>query len=158
MTLTITPAPIRKSILVRAPQERAFRVFTSRMGTWWRPDYHIGKTPFADVVMEPHAGGRWFERDADGVECEWGKVLVWEPPAHVILAWQLDANWQYDPDFVTELEISFTAEGEATTRVDLEHRGLDRYGDRIDETRGVYDAPNGWTGILTGFAESIDGK
>jgi uncharacterized protein YndB with AHSA1/START domain len=96
-TSRIAPAPVRKSIFVNVSPERAFRVFTIGMGRWWRPDHHIASTPFAEIVVEPRAGGRWFERDKDGAECEWGKILAWEPPARVVFGWQLNQDWKYDP-------------------------------------------------------------
>jgi hypothetical protein len=151
MNLQIAPAPVRKSIRVKAPRARAFSVFTAGMARWWRPEHHIAKTPFVDIVVEPRPGGRWFERDRDGAECEWGKVLLWEPPARVILAWQLNAAWQYDPDFVTELEIRFIAEGPNETRVELEHRDLERYGDKAAEIRASLDSPDGWNGALAAY-------
>jgi uncharacterized protein YndB with AHSA1/START domain len=151
---TITPAPVRKSIHVDAPPERAFRVFTAGMGRWWKPEHHIAPTPFADIVIEPRAGGRWFERDKDGTECEWGKVIAWDPPRRVVLAWQLDANWQYDANFVTELEIRFAAES-GGTRVDLEHRDLEKFGDKAAEVRASLDADSGWNGLLDLYARSV---
>jgi hypothetical protein len=149
----IEPAPIRKSILVNAPQERAFQVFTAGMGGWWRPEHHIAKTPFADVVVEPRTGGRWFERDKDGTECEWGKVLAWDAPRRVVLAWQLNAEWKYDPDFITELEIRFTTEGSAT-RVELEHRDIEKFGATSAAVRAALDSTEGWEGALAVFANA----
>ena len=75
-----TIEPVRRQITVNASQQTAFEVFTSRMASWWKPGHHIGEKPFVDIVVEPRAGGRWFERDADGAECEWGSVLEWDPP------------------------------------------------------------------------------
>jgi len=154
VNLQITPAPVRKTITVKASPARAFDVFTTRMIRWWRPDHHIGKSPMQDVVLEPRVGGRWYEVGDDGTVCEWGKVLEWEPPRRFVLAWQLNHEWQYDADFVTELEVRFAAEGDAT-RVDLEHRNLERYGDRVAEVRRSLDAPGGWTGALEAFAAAV---
>src|ERR1700738_2810923 len=97
MDMQIKPAPVRKSISVKAAPERAFRVFTAEMTRWWRPDHHIGKSPLKAAVVEPRAGGRWYEVGEDGTTCEWGKVLVWEPPARIVFAWQLTGEWKYDP-------------------------------------------------------------
>jgi hypothetical protein len=151
MNLQITPAPVRKTIRVKAPQARAFSVFTAGMARWWRPEHHIAKTPFVDIVVEPRLGGRWFERDKDGAECEWGKALLWEPPARLIFDWQITAAWQYDPDFVTELEIRFIAEGPNDTRVELEHRDLEKFGDKATEIRASLDSPEGWNGALAAY-------
>ena len=150
-----TIAPVRKQITVEAPQQRAFDVFTARMGAWWKPDHHLGEQPFADVVIEPHEGGGWFERDAAGTTCTWGRVLAWEPPDRVVLAWQLDARWSYDPDLVTEVEVRFVVEGPTTTRVELEHRGLERMGEGVEEARGALDGPDGWAGLLDLFGSAV---
>ncbi len=115
MNLTIKPAPVRKRLHVNTTPERAFAVFTARMHAWWPLDHSLlqGK-PRQDVIIEPRSGGRWFERATDGSECTWGRVLAWEPPGRVLLAWQIDATWRFDPDFVTEVEIRFIPEGGAT--------------------------------------------
>ena len=102
---------MRKAISVKAAPERAFRVFTAEMTRWWHPDHHIGKSPLKAAVVEPRAGGRWYEVGEDGSECEWGKVLVWDPPARVVFAWQLTGEWKYDSAFVTEVEVRFIPEG-----------------------------------------------
>ena len=154
MNLQITPAPVRKTITVKASPAHAFEVFTTGMIRWWRPDHHIGKSPMQDVVLEPRVGGRWYEVGEDGAVCEWGKVLAWEPPRRFVLAWQLNHDWQYDPDFVTELEVRFVADGDAT-RVDLEHRNLERYGDHVVAVRRSLDSPGGWTGALEAFAAVV---
>jgi len=151
----IAPAPVRKTIRVRAPQERAFRVFTAGMERWWKPEHHIAPAPFVDLVVEPKVGGRWFERDAAGSECEWGKVLAWEPPARLVLAWQIDQDWKFDPDFVTELEMRFIAEGSDTTRVELEHRDIEKFGAKAAEVRAMLDSDGGWNGALAVFAAEL---
>jgi len=151
----IAPAPVRKTIRVRAPQERAFRVFTAGMARWWKPEHHIAPAPFVDLVVEPRTGGRWFERDAAGSECEWGKVLAWEPPARLVLAWQIDQDWKFDPDFVTELEMRFIAEGSDTTRVELEHRDIEKFGAKAAEVRAMLDSDGGWNGALAVFAAEL---
>jgi uncharacterized protein YndB with AHSA1/START domain len=155
MTLQITPAPIRKSIHVNTTPERAFKVFTGDMTRWWKPEHHIGTAPFKEVVLEPRVGGRWHEVASDGAECEWGKVLVWEPPHRVVLAWQLTGEWKYDADFVTEVEVRFIADG-GRTRVELEHRNLERYGTKSDEVRAAFDLPDGWNGSLVAFAAIVN--
>ena len=106
-------------------------------------------------MIEPRPGGRWYERAADDTECTWGKVLVWEPPGRAVLAWQLNASWTYDPDFLTEVEIRFTPDGEAGTRVDLEHRNMERYGDDAAKARQAVDSPDGWQLGLQQFVEWV---
>ena len=144
--------PVRKQVVIDAPQARVFSVFADRIDDWWPREHHIGKSPLAQAVLEPRAGGRWYAINEDGSECDTGKVLVWEPPRRIVLAWQITAQWQYDPDFITEVEVNFTAEGEKRTRVDLEHRNLARYGLVAAEFRKGIDAPGGWGKILQNFA------
>jgi uncharacterized protein YndB with AHSA1/START domain len=103
MTQTIKPAPVRRSVTVKAPQARAFEVFTDGFGRWWPQSHHIGKAAMKTAVIEPRVGGRWYEVGVDGVECQWGRVLVWEPPNRLVLAWQLSAQWQYDASLLTEV-------------------------------------------------------
>lgn len=150
-----TATAVRHSITVAAPQERAFTTFTQGMSSWWPRSHKIGPAELAEAVIEEREGGRWYERDVDGSECEWGKVLVWEPPTRVVLAWQLSGEWAYDADLITELEVSFVRIGPDETRVDLEHRGLDAYGERAAEMRDTFDGPNAWRGILEEFARVL---
>jgi uncharacterized protein YndB with AHSA1/START domain len=152
MPAQIKPAPVRKTIHVAASQERAFRVFTAGMSWWWRPEHHIAATPFAEIVVEPRTGGRWYEKDKDGAECEWGKVLAWEPPSRLVLSWQLTSEWKFDPTFVTELEIRFTPLGANETRVDLEHRDLEKYGAEAAAVRASLDSEGGWNGAIAAYA------
>ena len=147
---------IRKAITVRSSQERAFAVFCEQMGSWWPlADKSIGTAKAETAVVEPRAGGRWYERGIDGSECEWGRVLVYDPPSRLLLDWQISAEWSYDPALHTELEVRFFAEDGQHTRVELEHRGLaDAYGAGAHQMHAIFDSPGGWTGILTGYAEA----
>lgn len=147
--------PVRKSITVAAPPEHAFRIFTEGMAQWWSPDMRIGAEPFETVVLEPGEGGRWFERGASGAECTWGRVLVWEPPHRLVVAWQITSSWRYDETFHTEVEVRFVSEAPSSTRVELEHRGLDAYGDDAAATRAALDSPGGWGGLLARFGGSV---
>ena len=144
---------VRKQVTVEVPQERAFEVFTRQMGGWWNPQYQIGKASYVDVVVEPREGGSWYEVDADGNRCPWGAVLGWEPSDRVVLSWQINTQWSYDPDVVTELEIRFTAVSGTSTLVELEHRGLENLGAGAADLRAVFDSPGGWQGLLDRFAE-----
>jgi uncharacterized protein YndB with AHSA1/START domain len=146
---------LRKTITVAAPQEVAFRVFTEKMTSWWPLEsHHIGKAKAAAAVLEPRAGGRWFERGEDGSETPWGTVVAWEPPQRVVLTWDISADWKCDPTLRTEVEVRFVAEGPRSTRVELEHRHLDRFGPRAGEMRAVFDSPGGWTDLLERFART----
>jgi uncharacterized protein YndB with AHSA1/START domain len=147
---------VKKSIAVAAPQKTAFEVFTTQMSGWWPETHHIGKTPMKDAVLDPRVGGRWYERGTDGAECNWGEVLVWDPPKRLVLTWDISADWQYDATIKTEVEVRFIADGPSRTRVELEHRLLDRYGAHRDQVRTAIDSPGGWLGILKGFAELVE--
>jgi uncharacterized protein YndB with AHSA1/START domain len=146
---------VRKSITVDVPQARAFEVFTSGFASWWPLDSHqIAEKQAETAIIEPRAGGRWYERAADGSECEWGTVIAFDPPERVVLGWQLDGDFKYDPDLLTEVEVRFIAEGVSRTRVELEHRDLDRFGDRRDAVTKAFNAPEGWGGLLERFARA----
>lgn len=149
----MTALPVRKSITVAAPRELAFRVFTERMSTWWPlVSHHIGAVAAVAAVVEPRAGGRWYERGDDGSECEWGRVLAWEPPSRIVLDWQIGADWKHAPELHTTVEVRFVALDAGTTRVELEHRDLDGYGAQTEQMRGAFDSDGGWNGILAAFA------
>ncbi|MDB5712304.1 MAG: ATPase [Sphingomonas bacterium] len=146
----MTIAPIVHSVTVSAPPERAFALFTGRMGGWWKPGMTIGAQPHVEIVVEPRAGGRWFERDADGNETDWGSVLAWEPPGRALLGWQLNGNFAFDPELVTEVEITFIPVGTGT-RVTLTHSRLERYGDAAD--RVAAQLSGGWPTLVQMFAD-----
>ena len=152
MSQTITPAPIRRSVAVRVPPVRAFEIFTAGASRWWLKSHSISttKSPIKDVVIEPHVGGRWFERGEDGSECEWGKVLAWEPPSRLLLAWQINADFKFDPSLTTEVEIRFTPAASGTL-VELEHRLIERMGERAAGMRDAFT--RGWSALLDSFAQ-----
>jgi uncharacterized protein YndB with AHSA1/START domain len=151
----IKPAPIVKSLVVKTDCEKAFSVFTAGIGRWWPAAFSIGSSPIKDVVMEQRAGGRWFERGEDGTECEWGKVLVWEPPSRVLLTWQIGGDWKYHPDMITEMEVRFAAVGAKETRVEFEHRKLEALGEAAEEVRAQLES--GWPGLLQAYAAAAEG-
>jgi hypothetical protein len=149
------PMVVHKTIHVRAPLALAFEVFTARMETWWPMSSHkIGQAECATVVLEPRAGGRWFERGKDGVECDWGRVLAWEPPGRLLLDWQLSSRWTFDPTLHTEVEVWFTSVDAESTRVTLEHRGLQAYGADAMAMHDTFASPAGWSGMLDLYASS----
>ena len=155
MSSSFDPNSVRKVVSIDAPQHIAWQVFTEQMGSWWPlAVYKIGQANAVDAVMEPHIGGRWYERGDDGSTCDWGRVLVWEPHSRLVLSWDITADWQYDPALQTEIEVRFVAEGDARTRVELEHRKLDRYGARRDEMRTIFDKTGDWGRLLGAFAEA----
>jgi Activator of Hsp90 ATPase homolog 1-like protein len=142
-----------RSVSVPLPQARAFELFTTRMTDFWPKEHTIGDSELAEVLIDPRSGGRWFERGVDGGECQWGRVAEWQPPRKVVLLWQINAHWQFDPEFKTEVEVTFTEEGPGRCRLDLRHRNLQRYGDRTDQMLEIFDDPAGWTGTLAGFVD-----
>lgn len=147
------PNSVRKSVRVQASQEVAWRVFTERMGTWWPlANYKIGQAKAVDAVVEPRVGGRWYELGEDGSTCQWGSVLVWEPHSRLVLSWDITAAWQYDPQLKTEIELRFIPEGKDATRVELEHRRLDRYGEHRDQMRRIFETEGDWGRLLEMFA------
>ncbi len=147
------PNSVRKSVRVQAPREVAWRVFTEQMGAWWPLEhYKIGQAKAVDAVVEPRLGGRWYEVGEDGSTCQWGSVLAWEPHSRLLLSWDITADWQYDPDLKTEIELRFIPEGKDATRVKLEHRRLDRYGARRDQMRRVFETEGDWGRLLEMFA------
>jgi uncharacterized protein YndB with AHSA1/START domain len=145
---------VRKAVRVEAPQAVAWRVFTEQMGTWWPLDnYKIGKAKAVDATIEPRVGGRWYERGDDGSTCDWGSVLAWEPHRRLVLSWDITADWQYDSSLKTEIELRFIPDGKGATRVELEHRHLERYGAACDQMRQIFDNEGGgWRGLLEMFA------
>ncbi|CAN5524061.1 SRPBCC family protein [soil metagenome] len=148
-------APIIQSVTIAVPQARAFDIFTGQMGRWWRKGRTVGAQPHVDIVLEPRPGGRWFERDAAGVETDWGKVIGWDPHDRILLAWQLDAAFKYDASFETEVEVKFDSIGDST-RITLEHRQLDRFGpsaQRVAEQLG-----GGWPTVVAEYAAFAEEK
>lgn len=155
MTPNATELTVRKSVTVEASQDHAFRVFTEQIGSWWPlENYSIGSAEADTAILEPRAGGRWYERGVDGSECDWGRVVAYEPPERLVLSWQISAEWRFDPQLDTEVEVRFVAEGDGRTRVELEHRGLESYGDQAQRMSEIFGSPQGWGTILEGYARA----
>ena len=145
------------TVRVETTRERAFDVFTTKFGTWWpMQTHHIGSKDAVDAIIEPRVGGRWFERAADGTECEWGSVLAWDPPNRIVLAWHLNPAFAYDPDpaLATEVEVRFVVEEPSVTRVELEHRGFAVHGDEGEGMRSAVGSDGGWTGLMKLYVEA----
>jgi uncharacterized protein YndB with AHSA1/START domain len=149
-----TIAPVRQSVTVPISAQRAFSLFTEGFNTWWI-GHHIGKAELAEAVIQPKVDGRWYERGVDGSECDWGKVLVFDPPGRLVLTWQLNSEFEYDPDLAhaSEVEVLFTEEN-GQTRVDFEHRHIERLGAGADELARSVSSPGGWPGILDLYAKA----
>jgi uncharacterized protein YndB with AHSA1/START domain len=156
MTVEAPSTSVTKSIVVNAPVERAFDVYTQQMQTWWPPDHHLLDAPLERMVFEPRVGGRIYDVGTDGSECQWSRVLAYEPPMRVVFSWDINLQWKIetDPERTSEIEVRFTPEGDGRTRVDLEHRNLDRHGDGWEAMAAAVGAENGWGLGLGRFAEA----
>ena len=141
---------VRASIVVDAPAEEAFRVFTEEIGSWWNPDHHILEGELAEMVFEPRVGGHVIDRARNGKECRWARVLAYEPPRRLAISWDIDLRWQLetDPARTSEIEVLFTPQGAEQTLVELEHRHLERHGDGWEGMRDAVGSPGGWPGGL----------
>ena len=145
--------PVRKSVTVKASQQRAFEVFTAEFDSWWPRSHHIGPSPMTATYIEGRVGGRCHSAQENGTDCEWGSILVWEPPQRFVLAWQISLKWTYEPEIAksSEVEVRFTPLPDGFTRVDLEHRFLARHGADFEAMRRGIDAPEGWNGLMQLF-------
>jgi uncharacterized protein YndB with AHSA1/START domain len=148
---------VQAQIVVDAPIERAFVVFTEGIGSWFPREYNLLETEIAERVFEPREGGQVYDRGTDGSECRWGRVLTYEPPNRVVISWDIDPQWQIetDPEKTSEVEVRFTPEAQDRTRVDLEHRHLDRHGEGWEQTRDAIGGEGGWPGCLAAFAARL---
>jgi uncharacterized protein YndB with AHSA1/START domain len=147
-------ASVIKSVVVDAPVEHVFTVFTQDMASWWPPEHHILQAELAEMVFEPHVGGNVYDRGVDGSECRWARVLAYEPPHRVVFTWDINLQWQLETDLerTSEVEVRFVPETPTRTRVELEHRLLDRHGDGWQAMRDAVGSPDGWNRGLTAFA------
>lgn len=157
--------PVVASISVQATPTRAFEFFTADMSRWWppvgsvspsrSPIHHDYPAVEAVPVVELCAGGRWYEHATDGGECDWGRVLVWERPERLVLAWQIGEKWHFDPALLTEVEIRFDAQSPKITQVHIEHRLLERYGAAADVAHSSLASSSGWDGLLKIYAAAL---
>lgn len=156
MTKAFAIAPVRKTLVVNAPQAHAFEVFTSRLDSWWPKQHGIGKTPIKQSFIEPRVGGRWYTTHEDGSEIVIGQMRAWEPPNRIVFSWEIGADWKRDPTVASEVEIIFIAETARTTRVQLEHRNFEALGaEGGEKMRGSVDG--GWPGLLELFKKMAEG-
>lgn len=136
---------IKKELVVAAKQETCFKVFTEKMDAWWPRTHHVGKSPMTEMVLEPGKDGRWFTKHEDGSEVNTGTVLVWQAYDLLVLNWQINGDFQYDPSVLTEVEVKFIAEGANSTRVLMEHKDLDRLG---EGGKAIESMDEGWGMIM----------
>ena len=152
-------ALVRKELLVEAGKAKAFHVFTAEFGRWWPlVSHHIGAKSAETAIIEPFVNGRWYERAMDGTECDWGRVLVWDPPSQIVLSWNISSSWRFDASLLTEVDVKFEMVTSERTRVVLEHRHLDRYGSDAEKMRTIFDDEGGWSGILRHYQAQAAGQ
>jgi len=158
MSTPRTIPPLTATLTINLPLEQTFRFFTESFNAWWPNQYHIGQSDIAEAVLEGRVGGRWYERGVDGSECDWGEVRVWEPPHRLVVTWQINGYWQYDPDpaHASEVEVRFTAGGPDQTVVDVVHGHLDRLV-AGQELRDGITGGGGWISLLEQFATAAVG-
>jgi uncharacterized protein YndB with AHSA1/START domain len=152
-TLPSLAEPVRKSVSVRANAAHAFQVFTQGMDSWWPRSHHIGSSPIKRVVVEGGKDGAIYTEQEDGTRCPWGTVLAWEPPHRFVMAWQVNPDWQYEPDpsKCSEVEVRFTPVDDGTTLVELEHRDFERHGGAFDQMRKQVNSDGGWGSLMDLF-------
>jgi uncharacterized protein YndB with AHSA1/START domain len=145
---------VRKDIVVEAPVERAFSVFTDRFGDFKPREHNLLGAPITETTFEPRVGGHIYDRAEDGSECRWARILAYEPPTRVVFSWDIGPTWQIETDLAntSEVEVRFIAEGPDRTRVELEHRHIDRHGPGWDAVYHGVDGDGGWPLYLTRYA------
>ena len=157
MSTQAQAATVRREIVVEAPVERAFRVFTGQLDKIKPREHNMLGVDIEETVLEPRAGGRIYDRGTDGSECEWASVIAYEPPDRVVFSWNVSPHWQVetDPAKRSEVEVRFVAEGAERTRVELEHRHLDLHGDGWEGLRDGVAAPDGWPLYLQRYTDLL---
>jgi len=148
---------VRRTLTVAAPRERAFAVFTDGLATWWPREYTWGRDVLETIAIEPCEGGRCFERGPHDFQCDWGRVVLWDPPNRLVISWQISPRREPEPNpaKASEVEIRFIAEGPTSTRVEFEHRDLARHGEEGMSYRDALDSPQGWTLILERYVGAL---
>ena len=154
MTTPAEATSVRHEIVVDAPIDRAFSVFTEDFGSFKPPEHNMLSVDIAETVFEPRVGGHLYDRGIDGSECRWARVLAYEPPNRVVISWDISPQWQIETDLekTSEIEVRFISETPERTRIELEHRNLDRHGDGWDAVRAGVDSEGGWPTYLQRFA------
>jgi uncharacterized protein YndB with AHSA1/START domain len=157
MSTEVADTSVATSILIDAPIERAFRVFTEEFGRFKPREHNLLAVEIAETVFEPRAGGHLYDRGVDGSECRWARVLAYEPPHRVVLSWDISPQWQIEPDLAktSEVEVRFVPDAPDRTRVELEHRNLERHGEGWEGVRAGVAGDEGWPLYLQRFAEVL---
>ena len=148
---------VHHTVPVLAPIQLAFDAFTGHCDAWWPRGYRLGQAERTDLVLEPRLGGRWYERTADGKESDWGRVLVWDPPGHLALSWQIGLAFvpQHHPQRASCVEVTFVEDGPAKTIVTVVHSGFERHGEGWESMRDAVSREGGWPGVLRAYAELV---
>jgi uncharacterized protein YndB with AHSA1/START domain len=154
MTQSATTTTVRRHIVVNAPIREAFKVFTERFGDFKPREHNLLRAPIAETVFEPRLGGHIYDRAVDGTECRWARILAFEPPDRVVFSWDISPRWQVETnlDLTSEVEVRFFAEAPERTRVELEHRNIDRHGPGWESVRDGVDTEAGWPLYLQRYA------
>lgn len=154
----IAAAMVRKEIVVDTSLERAFSVFTERFGDFKPREHNLLQAPIVETTFEPRVGGHIYDRAADGSECRWARVLVYEPPTRVVFSWDIGPTWQLEtePTNASEVEVRFVADGPNRTRIELEHRHIDRHGPGWQGVRDGVDGDGGWPLYLIRYSELLN--
>ncbi|MGH3733715.1 MAG: SRPBCC family protein [Acidimicrobiales bacterium] len=154
MTHQPTPTSVRHSVVVDASIDDAFKVFTEDFGRFKPSEHNMLSVEIAETVFEPRVGGALYDRGVDGSECRWGRILAYEPPDRLVVSWDISPSWQIevDPDKTSDFEVRFVAEAPGRTRVELEHRNLDRHGHGWEAVLGGVDSNQGWPLYLRRYA------
>jgi uncharacterized protein YndB with AHSA1/START domain len=159
MSMAATDTSVMTSVVVDVPQDRAFTVFTDEIGTWWDPDHHLlpEGTTLKEMVFQPRVGGHVYDVASDGSECHWSRVLAYDPPERVVFSWDISLQWEIETDLerTSEVEVRFIPEAPDRTRVELEHRNLDRHGEGWEQMRAAVGSDNGWGSGLRRYAGTI---
>ena len=158
MSTQTTGTAVRASVVVNASLEQAFQVFTQEFGSFKPAEHNMLGVEIAETVFEPRVGGRLYDRGEDGSECRWARVLAYEPPHRVVLSWDVSPQWQVeaDPAKTSEWEVRFVAETSQRTRVEIEHRNLDRHGGGWEGVRDGVGGDQGWPLYLSRYAAVVE--
>jgi uncharacterized protein YndB with AHSA1/START domain len=159
MSTQAQAASVRTEVVVEAPLERAFRVFTEQFDRIKPREHNMLGVDIAETVFEPRVGGHIYDRGVDGSECRWARLLAYEPPERVVFSWDIGPTWQIesDPEKASEVEVRFIAETPERTRLELEHRNIDRHGENWEGLRDGVASPGGWPLYLQRYGDLLKG-
>ena len=149
---------VQRSIVVEAPLDQAFKIFAEQFDRVKPREHNLLQAEIAESVFEPRVGGSVYDRGVDGSECRWARVLAYEPPRRFVISWDVNLQWQLetDRDKASEVDVRFTAIGPDRTRVELEHRNIERHGPGWEQMRDAVGSPGGWPAGMNAFAERVE--